>query len=55
MKNDSISFNVEIYKDENVIYISNENDSGCTYGYETTSDIVAALSNYIRNYVEDKL
>ena len=55
LENNSISFNVEIYKDDSIIYISNENDSGCTYNYETTSDILVALSNYIRNYVEDKL
>jgi sensor histidine kinase YesM len=44
-------FTVDIYKNDNIVYISTE-DTGCSYDYETKEDIITAVTNYIKDYVE---
>ncbi len=45
-------FIVDIYKDDNIVYISTEESTGCSYDYETKEDIIVAVTNYIKDYVE---
>lgn len=34
-----------------IVYIAEENTSGCKYPYKTKEDIISAISTYINNYI----
>jgi hypothetical protein len=52
---ETISFIVEIDKNEHLVYITQDNGSSCNYNYESKEDIVNAVKFYIDDYMEDKL
>lgn len=52
---ETVSFIVEIDKNEHLVYITQDNGSGCNYNYENKEDIVNAVKFYLDNYLEDKV
>ena len=52
---EDISFIVEIDKNAHIVYITENNSSGCNYNYESKDDIIDAVKTYINNYVEDRI
>ena len=41
---------VEIDKKEGIIFIAEDDSSGCEYEYKTKNDIIEAFKDYIDNY-----
>jgi hypothetical protein len=37
--------------DDGIIYIGEEDSSGCEYPYETKQDIINAFADYVNNYL----
>ena len=55
LENNCITITIDIYKDDKVIYIAEECSSGSNYNYETIDDITEAITDYVKNNVEDKI
>ena len=43
---------VEIDKEEKIVYVSNENGTGCEYGFETLDEIGGKIQEFINNYIK---